>query len=158
MKTVFVLLLIIALLACGCMGSGERPARPVRTHAAMTGIPATAPAAVPNLTGTWTGPMQGYDEGTGFTDYPTLNISMTVSGQQGRLFAGQFSFRENGTETTSGFAGAIGRDGRTLTIAEKDGGYCSGEILGNNEIELTYVQDGSPYSVAIDSFRRFPSS
>jgi hypothetical protein len=59
----------------------------------------------------------------------------------------------NGTETTTGFAGSIGRDGRTLSIAEKDGGYCSGTLLATDEIELTYMQDGSPYSVAIDSFK-----
>jgi hypothetical protein len=63
-------------------------------------------------------------------------------------------FRTNGTETVSGFAGAIGRDGRTFTIAEELGGYCTGEILAADEIEMIYVEDGSPYSIAIDSFRR----
>jgi hypothetical protein len=148
MKTAFtILVIIIAMLACGCTASAPAAmpaAMPVRTTA----------AAIPGLAGTWTGPMQGYDERTGFTDYPALNISMTVTGQHGRIFSGYFTFRENGTETTSGFAGAIGRDGSTLTIAEQDGGYCAGTIVADDEIELTYMQDGSPYSVAIDSFRQ----
>jgi hypothetical protein len=109
---------------------------------------------LPDLTGTWTGPMQGYDEGTGFSDYPALAVSMNVTEQRGRIFAGEFVFRANGSETRSGFAGAIGRDNRTLSIAEKNGGYCTGEVLAADEIELVYLEDGSPYSVAIDSFRR----
>lgn len=140
MKTAFtILVVIIAVLACGCMA-----AAPAQT---------TAPA-VPNLVGTWTGPMEGYDEDGGFTDYPFLKATMTVTEQHGRLFSGHILFTLNGTETTTGFAGAIGRDGRTLSIAEKDGGYCSGMIMAADEIELTYMQDGSQYSIAIDSFKR----
>ena len=144
MKTAFtVLVIIIAVLACGCTAAAP----------AATPAPATTPA-IPSLIGTWTGPMQGYDEGTGFTDYPNLTLTMTITEQHGRLFAGDMVFRANGTEEKSGFAGAIGRDGRTLSITEQDDGYCSGEVLGADEIELTYVQAGSPYSVAIDSFKR----
>jgi hypothetical protein len=79
---------------------------------------------------------------------------MIVSEQHGRLFAGDFVFTMNGTETKSGFAGAIGRDGRTFTIAEELGGYCTGEVLAADEIELISMEDGSPYSIAIDLFER----
>jgi hypothetical protein len=148
MKTPFtILVIILAVLACGCTAA-DTAAAPVAPPVQVTA------AAIPGLTGTWTGPMQGFDEGRGFTDYPFLTVVMTVSGQHGRLFTGDFVFMENGTMKKSGFAGAIGRDGRTLAITEKDGGYCSGEILAADEIELTYMQDGSPYSIAIDSFRR----
>ena len=51
-------------------------------------------------------------------------------------------------------AGVVGRDNRTLTISENGGGYCTGEVLSANEIELIYMQDGSPYSISIDSFKR----
>jgi ABC-type transport system substrate-binding protein len=148
MKTVFALVvLIFAVAACGCTATAQQ-APPAPDPARATAV------AIPGLTGTWTGPMQGYDEGTGFTGYPFLEISMTVTEQHGRIFAGYFTFRENSTETRSGFAGAIGRDGATLAIAEQGGGYCSGTVVGDNEIELVYLQDGSPYSAAIDSFRR----
>jgi hypothetical protein len=144
MKTAgLLLLLIIAVLAGGC--AAAPPAVPP--------LQETTPA-IPNLTGTWTGPMQGYDQGSGFSDYPDLAVSMVISEQHGRIFAGTFVFTTNGTETVSGFAGAIGRDGRTFTIAEELGGYCTGEVLAANEIEMIYVEDGSPYSIAIDSFRR----
>jgi hypothetical protein len=144
MKTAGVLLLlIIVVLAAGC--TAAPPAVPP--------VQETAPA-IPDLTGTWTGPMQGFDQGSGFSGYPDLAVLMIVSEQQGRIFAGTFVFRTNGTETVSGFAGAIGRDGRTFVIAEELGGYCTGEVLAANEIEMIYVEDGSPYSIAIDSFRR----
>jgi hypothetical protein len=153
MKTAFtILLIIVAVIACGCTAAA--PAAPV-----SPAVPAATPAEktapyIPNLTGTWTGPMQGYDQGTGFSDYPALGVKMTVTGQKGRVFAGHIVFTTNGTESASGFAGAIGRDGRTLSITEEAGGYCTGEVVGADEIELVYMQDGSPYSIAIDSFRR----
>lgn len=98
--------------------------------------------------------MTGYDQGAGFSDYPDLIVKMNVTEQKGRIFTGRFLFSLNGNESVSGFAGAIGRDGRTLSIAEENGGYCTGAITGDDRIELIYMEDGSPYSVAIDSFTR----
>jgi hypothetical protein len=144
MKTAFtILLLILAVLVSGC----------------TTAMPAVQPVqitetALPNLTGNWTGPMKGYDEREGFTEHPYLTAVMTVSEQHGRVFSGYITFRSNSTESTDEFAGVIGRDNRTLTIAEHGGGYCTGEVLSKDEIELIYMQDGSPYSISIDSFKR----
>jgi len=143
MKTAFTILLLIAVLASGC----------------TTATPAVPPVqtvvtTLPNLTGNWTGPMQGYDEREGFTDHPFLTAVMTISEQHGRVFSGFIVFRSNSTESTDEFAGVIGRDNRTLTIAEHGGGYSSGEVLAPDEIELIYMQDGSPYSISIDSWRR----
>jgi hypothetical protein len=141
MKTVLALLVvIIAVLVCGC------------TASAPSGI--TAASALPNLTGTWTGPMQGYVEKTGFTNYPYLTVVFAVTEQHGRLFSGHMTFTENGTQSMSGFAGVIGRDNRTFTLAEKDGGYSSGEMVGPDEMEITYLKDGTQYSAVVDSFKR----
>jgi len=149
MKTALILFgVILAALACGCMAAAPAATAPAATPAQPLAV------AIPNLTGTWTGPMQGYDERSGFTDYPFLTVAITITEQHGRLFAGDIVFAENGTVKKSGIAGAVGRDGRTLSITEKDGGYCTGEVLGPDEIELIYLQDGSPYSIAIDSFKR----
>jgi hypothetical protein len=140
MKTAVTLLIIIlsVLFAGGCVATA----------------PSGTPPVLPNLTGTWTGPMEGYDEGTGFTDYPDLALVMVIEEQHGRLFSGYFRLTSNNTVWDLHFAGAIGRDNTTLTLAEKDGGYCLGEMVGPDEIELTYLQDGSPYSVAIDHLKR----
>ena len=144
MKTAFtILLLIIAVLASGC------------TTATLAAPPVQTPVtAIPNLTGNWTGPMLGFDEREGFTNHPYLTAVMTVSEQQGRVFSGYITFTSNSTKSTDEFAGVIGRDNRTLTIAEHGGVYCTGEVLSPDEIELIYMQDGSPYSISIDSFKR----
>jgi hypothetical protein len=98
--------------------------------------------------------MEGYDEGTGFSDYPFLTMDMVIEEQDGRLFSGHMLFNANGTEWTTEIAGAIGRDNRTLSMVEKDGGYCFGEVIDKDEIDLTYVQDGPEYSIAIDYLKR----
>jgi hypothetical protein len=139
MKTAVILLVIVlSVLAGGCVASSPVDTVPV----------------LPNLTGNWTGPMIGYDEGSGFTDYPYLTLVMVIEEQEGRLFSGHFLLHSNTTRWTIDFAGAIGRDNKTLTIAERDGGYCLGEVISPDEIELTYMQDGSPYSIAVDMLER----
>jgi len=140
MKASFAILaLIIAVLACGCTA-----AAPADTN----------PTTNPDLTGNWIASMTGYEGSMGFTDYPTITMTMTVSEQHGRVFSGYTVFTVNGTETRTPIAGIIGRDGRTLSTAEQDGGYCFGEIIGPDEIELTYLQDGPQYGVAIDTLKR----
>jgi hypothetical protein len=48
----------------------------------------------------------------------------------------------------------IDRNGRTLTVVEQDGGYSSGMIVSENEIELVYAESGGNFSIAIDTLRR----
>ena len=72
-----ILVLTLALLACGCTTTA--PAAPVQI-------------TTPTLTGIWTGPMQGYDETTGFTDYPALSIALNITEQHGRIFSGNVLF------------------------------------------------------------------
>ena len=72
-----------------------------------------------------------------------------------RIFSGSFLWTpSNGTVIKSEFAGVIARDGRLLDIVEKGGGYCTGEVVAKNEIELKYMYDGTPYSIASDSLKR----
>jgi ABC-type transport system substrate-binding protein len=147
MKIAFIItLILLAVLACGCTTtSTTAPAAPAL---------AEATPAIPDLVGTWTGPSAGYDEGTGFTDYNDLGITMVVTEQKDRIFAGQIIFTMNGTESATGFAGVIGRDGKTFSMSEQAGGYCFGEITGPDAIEITYLEDGSPYSASVDFFTR----
>ncbi|MFA4848970.1 MAG: hypothetical protein WC626_04510 [Methanoregula sp.] len=156
MKTAFtILILILAVLACGC--TATTPAVPATPVVPITPIipGTTAVNAVPNLIGNWTGPMKGYDEGIGFNDYSNLTMNLTVTEQRDRIFTGYLVYKyKSGEQGSTAFAGAIGKDGRTLTMVEKDYGYCFGTILSNNEIELTYMSEATPYSIAIDSFKR----
>ncbi len=79
---------------------------------------------------------------------------ITVTEQRDRIFTGNLTVITNNTIlVTENFAGAIGRDYRTFTLAEESG-YAFGEILDKDEFEMVYVNDASPFSIAIDSFRR----
>ena len=145
MKTALVLLAIAAIvLACGCTAADTNtpPAAPV------------APAEIPDLTGTWTGTMTGYDDGIGFNDHAGGTATLVITGQQGRVFAGNLTVTEGNVSLFSGgFAGVIGRDGRTLSVVEESG-YCTGEIVDDNTLEFVYMDDNPPFAIAIDTFRR----
>lgn len=142
-----ILIIILAVLAAGCTASAPQAATTTAT------TPTTAPT-IPSLVGTWSGPSAGYEEGIGFSDYHNLDIRLVVTEQKDRVFAGRILFVVNGTESATEFAGVIGREGRTFALSEQTGGYCFGEILGPDAIEITYLEDGSPYSASIDSFTR----
>lgn len=148
MKTAaVVLLLILAVIACGCTSQAPAAAPPVTPAAGI------APAT-PSITGTWKGLSAGYEPGVGFTDYGNSTMVMTVSDQKGRIFAGTFVFTgANGTDSIP-FSGIIGRDGRTLYIPQKTGGYSFGEILSPGEMELIYVDDGTRFTSCIDTLRK----
>jgi hypothetical protein len=144
MKIAFaILLVILAVLACGCTSTSSQ---------AVTVVPTPAPVVIPNLTGTWTGQMQGYEERVGFTDYGKLSITMVVTDQQERLFSGYLRFG-NSTETLP-LAGVISRDGRTFAMVENANGYTTGELTGTDAMELTHIDDADPYSAALDTLRR----
>lgn len=144
-----ILLVILAVLASGCTSSAP----------AATAIPAavTTPAPLPvtpSLLGTWTGTMLGYDEGLGYSDYGNATISMIVTEQQGRLFSGTLKFSINGTDYRIPLAGSIGRNGRTFALVEEGNGYTTGEIIDNDEIQLTHMDNSKPISVAIDTLKK----
>ncbi len=148
------LLIILTVIACGC--TSQAPAAYIATPAATppATLASTTAPATPDITGTWNGPTAGYEPGAGYTNYGNSPMSMVVSSQQGRIFAGTFVFTgTNGTESIA-FSGVIGRDGRTLTIPQKSGGYSFGEIIAPDQIELIYVEDGTHYTSSIDTLRK----
>jgi hypothetical protein len=152
MKNAFtILIIVLAVLSCGCTAAG--PAGTATPAVAVTSEQTPVPA-LPDLTGTWTGPMAGYDEKLGFTDYPGIAMSLNVTEQQGRLFSGHLVFISNGTRETQPVAGVIARDGRAFSLVEQGSGYSTGIVLAKDEIELTYMFDGPPYSVAVDTLKR----
>lgn len=97
--------------------------------------------------------MLGYEEGIGFTDYNKSLITMVVTEQQGRLFAGHLKFGADSNQTLA-MAGVLGREGRTFALVENINGYTTGEFIGPDMIELTHVDDADPYSVALDTLTR----
>lgn len=141
-----ILLVILAVLACGCTSTAPST---TTTTATVT----TAAAATPNLIGTWTGSMQGYEERIGYTDYNKMPITIVVTEQHGRLFSGHLSFGVNTTETMP-LAGIISRDGKTFAMVENANGYTTGELIGTDTLELTHIDDADPYSAALDTLKR----
>ena len=148
MKIPFIILLVIlAVLASGC--TAPAPSSQTTTAAVTPAAP-----AIPDLTGTWTGTMLGYGEGKGFDDYPNQTITMVVTEQRGRIFAGHFVFRLTKSEYTVPMAGILGSNGRTLSLVENANGYTFGEITAKDEIQLTHLDDADPFGVALDTLKR----
>ncbi|MFA6226835.1 MAG: hypothetical protein WC620_11860 [Methanoregula sp.] len=145
-----IILVILAVLACGCTSTAPSPA----TTPAPAAIPAAVSPVTPSLIGTWTGTMLGYDESIEYTDYNKTSMSMVVAEQHGRLFSGNLKFRFNNTDISVPMAGVIGRDGRTFALVENSNGYTTGEIIGNDEIELIHLDDQKPINVAIDTLKK----
>jgi hypothetical protein len=109
-------------------------------------------AEIPDLIGNWSGSYKGYEKSMGYLEEnKTGALNMTVSEQQGRCFAGNFSDVEQWRE---GFSGIIALDNKTLYIAEYDKGYAIGTILSNDDIELAYIEDGIAAGAFIDEIHR----
>jgi PBP1b-binding outer membrane lipoprotein LpoB len=148
MKTAYVLLIIIAVLACGCTSA------PQAAPAATAEPAAPAEPVIPDLVGTWTGPMTGYQEDIGFTDYHQKPMSMVVTEQQGRIFAGHLVITLSNATRTTPFAGVIAKNGKTFSMVENENGYSHGEIIADNSIELTWMTDKTPIGAALDTLKR----
>jgi hypothetical protein len=85
--------------------------------------------------GNWTASGNGYIAGYGFNKLPENSLNFSIVDQNGRLFAGNVTYTQDGTEIVEGFAGAIGLDNKTLYRVEFNRGYSLGTIISENEIE-----------------------
>ncbi len=116
--------------------------------------PTPAENVAVRLTGIWMGTSLGYMEmGSGYGMIRGV-LTMNVTTQEDRLFAGQVSYVVNETPFTKQFAGVIGRDGRTIETVEFPDGFGDGIVVSENEIQLVFREDGTPSTIAIDTFRR----
>jgi hypothetical protein len=117
----------------------------------ITGI---CSAQIPDLLGNWNASGNGYIAGDGFYTLPENSLNFSITEQNGRLFAGNVTYMENGTEAVEGFAGAVGLDNKTLYRVEFSEGYSLGTIISENEIEMIYLEDGEMGRVFIDRLHR----
>jgi hypothetical protein len=138
--TAGILLLLAVVLTCGCTTAPQGAA--------------TTPVT-PDLIGNWSGTWKAYTEGAGYENGSGYTMVMSVTGQQDRIFSGEFYFTDpSGHTSVETFAGAIGPDGKTLTVVEQNGGYSSGTFSTPDGIELVYAISGEPCQVAIDSLKK----
>ena len=119
-----ILLIALAVLAAGCTSSAPTAQN---TPVSVTSHPEPGPGfhptprAVPDLLGNGTGPARGYIEGAGYQDTGTATMTMSVTFQKDRVFAGSMLIPyRNGTIRTEGFTGVIAHDGETIRIVEFD--------------------------------------
>lgn len=117
----------------------------------ITGI---CSAQIPDLLGNWTATGSGYVAGDGFYTLPENILNFSITEQNGRLFMGNLTYTDNGTEAVEGFAGAIGLDNKTLYRVEFSEGYSLGTIISENEVEMIYLEDGEMGRVFIDRLHR----
>lgn len=100
--------------------------------------------------------IEGYEERQGyrFIDIPGA-ISLNITGQKNRVFFGSMKvWYKNMSTRTEEFAGVINRNGKEFKIAEFNEGYLFGEIIGKDEIELFYLEDGEPAKAILETFVR----
>jgi hypothetical protein len=111
-------------------------------------------ASVPDLVGTWTGPLKvmrakGIGEGT---------LTLRVLKQEGPLFNAEKSWETPGTagkvggkeveKATEPLAGVVDFDGKSVYLAEQgDNGLYTGRLSAPDTLELVYVEagDGTAY-------------
>ena len=94
----------------------------------------------------------GEGDGTG----TVYTITMSVADQQDRIFSGTL-YITNSTQVivyNQAFAGAIGPDGKTLTIVQSDGSYTTGTYTAPDQVEWIYALSGENYDVAIDTLKK----
>ena len=111
-------------------------------------------AAVPNLVGTWIGPLKvlrakGIGKGT---------LTIRVTDQDGALFKAENAWETPGTvgkvgsreveKATEPLAGVIDFNGKSVYLAEQgDNGLYTGRLTAADTLELVYVEagDGTAY-------------
>ncbi len=147
--TLVTLLIVIALLAGGCT-SPIRMGAPIANASVTARGHAAQPAAVmtrPGLTGTWSGTLRTLSNLSGVPKKTVRNLTLVVENQNERLFSGYLLNGDTGERV--GITGVIGRDNRTLTLAEEDGGRDEGTVIGSG-IELIRRPGslGSPIELA----------
>jgi hypothetical protein len=144
-----VVLTIIVVVTAGCTGTTPA-ASPASTPAAaaISTAPPLSPevkqqTAFPNLVGVWTttGAAIGHKKDSGF--FIANTTQFTITEQQGQAFTGTKDYSKNGTVNYENISGVFSDDGKKIYIAEHEGGYLFGEIIGPNEIAIVYLQDGN---------------
>ena len=138
-------ILLVAVLICGCTTSSQQST-------------VAADREAPNLIGNWTGTMTGYVDGIGYTNFSGYTMTLRITEQKDRIFSGEITFSEQSGWESVACAGAIGRDGRTITMVETGGagggGYSSGYLVAPDEMELIYSVVNDPFSIAIDVLKK----
>jgi len=127
-----ILVVMIAVFACGCTTTAPQAAAPAVTPAGTT--------ATPDLVGVWSGVTTGHINAKGYRDAgaPVYNITT----QKGNAFAGFKDYPDmNGVMLHEEFSGVINKHGE-IFIAETEAGVTIGDLVDSGTMELSYIEDG----------------
>ena len=138
MRTTFtILVLILAVLACGCTATAPAAA-PAATPAATPAVKATT--TIPGVTGIWTGTAFGHSQLEGFRELtsPVYNISA----QKGHAFTGSKEYvGADGKKYTESFSGIVSSGGE-IFMGHSTGGIADGMLTGPDSMALGYAEGG----------------
>lgn len=107
----------------------------------------TLAADIPDLTGTWEGKPSGFvysKDKLHHIKHQNL-ITYIIERQEGRFIYGRklAARTVDGLQHDETFVGIISADGRTISIADYEAGYAFGDIINANELEISYLSDGT---------------
>lgn len=138
MRTAFtILVLILAVLACGCTATAPAAA-PAATPAATPAI--TATTTIPGVTGIWTGTSVGHSQLEGFCELTSAVYN--ISAQKGHAFTGTKEYvRADGKTYTESFSGTVSSRGE-IFMGDNMGGIADGMLTGPDSMEVGYAEDG----------------
>ena len=134
----FVALITMIVVSAGCT---ETPSASPITAAETPSPDVTATPSIPNIVGVWKVTMIGHTAEEGFRESKTSCYNITE--QKGQSFTGyKVYIRPDGTKDQENLSGVISSDKKTIYIAEHHDGSTSGQIMGPDEIELSYIEYG----------------
>lgn len=147
-------LILAAVTAVALAGCNQAPASDANIAAPST----TAPAAVPDLKGTWVGTSESVVLGTpkhhaaALGPKPSLSsteFTITIDGQDGRRFWGSAKSRYS----DDFLLGVIKQDGKSI-LARTSEGEIDGRIVDADTIELTYSGSGNATVLSVNTWKR----
>jgi hypothetical protein len=125
--------IILAVLACGCT-----------TQVPQTSpVPPTAPAntAIPDVTCVWKGPSVGYIVNEGWINYPATTFNITT--QKGQVFIGKKEYESlDGKFFYENFTGMVTSTGEFYQV-DSIKGFSIGKLTTPDTLELHYLEEGN---------------
>jgi len=136
--------IILAVLACGCTTQVQQ----------ASPVPPTAPAntAIPDVTGVWKGPSVGYIVNEGWINYPTTTFNITT--QKGQVFIGKKEYESlDGKIFYENFTGLVTTNGEFYQI-DSIKGFSIGKLTTPDTLELNYLEEGNNTKTVISHLTR----
>jgi hypothetical protein len=138
-----ILVLVLAVLACGCTSKA-----PAATPATQT---VSVNTAIPDMTGVWEGPSDGYAQ-HGFNYFP--NTIFNVTAQKGRVFIGNKEYpRADGKTYYENFTGIVTANSEVY-VTDSEAGISLGKLTGPDSMELNYLEEGADTKALIMQLSR----